>query len=48
MCTFACISFVQKVKGKKGNGISTPFRRVEGDVEVDPRLADNSFEAKVN
>ena len=37
----------QKSKGKKGNGLSTPFRRIEGDVEVDPRLVDNSFEAKV-
>lgn len=36
-------------KGGKGNGTgtSTPFRRVEGDIKVDPRLVDNSFEAKV-
>ena len=24
----------------------TPFRRVGGDISVDPRLQDNSFEAK--
>ena len=35
-------------KGKKGNGATTPFRRVEGDIDVDPRLVDNSFEAKVS
>ena len=49
-CIYLCVFFLQKVKGgkgKKGNGVSTPFRRVEGDVEVDPRLVDNSFEAKV-
>ncbi len=46
-----CVVLFQKVKGgksKKGNGVSTPFRRVEGHVEVDPRLVDNSFEAKVS
>ena len=44
------VILLQKAKGgkaKKGNGISTPFRRIEGDIEVDPRLVDNSFEAKV-
>ena len=46
-----CVFLLQKVKGgkgKKGNGVSTPFRRVEGDIDVDPRLVDNSFEAKVS
>ena len=46
-----CVFLLQKVnggKGKKGNGVSTPFRRVEGDINVDPRLVDNSFEAKVS
>ena len=29
-----------------GVGVVTPFRRVGEDVSVDPRLQDNSFEAK--
>ena len=44
---YVFVFLLQKGKGKKGNGVSTPFRRVEGDVKVDPRLVDNSFEAKV-
>lgn len=34
---------------QKKRKISEPFRRVrEDDIEVDPRLANNSFEAKVS
>ena len=51
MWYYVHVFLLQKVKGgkaKKGNGVSTPFRRVEGDIQVDPRLVDNSFEAKVS
>lgn len=34
----------QKVKSTSAG--STPFRRVPADTRVDPKLADNSFEAK--
>ena len=32
---------------KKSKTANTPFRRVQGDVQVDSKVADNSFEAKV-
>lgn len=42
-CVTACL------QGKKGKGrvSKMPFRRVSDNIEVDPRLMDNSFEAKV-
>jgi len=36
---------LQKAKTKAPN---TPFRRVQGDIHVDSKVADNSFEAKVH
>ena len=36
-----------KHKQKKSVGV-VPFKRVNEDVLVDPRLQDNSFEAKVS
>ena len=37
-----------KNKRKKMKDQTTPFRRVDDNVDVDPNLIDNSFEAKVN
>ena len=41
------VLFEQNKKKRHSSGNAAPFRRVSDVMEVDPRLQDNSFEAKV-
>lgn len=38
----------KKNKQRKTKDQTTPFRRVDDNVDINPKLTDNSFEAKVN
>jgi len=44
--TPATFPAAKKQKAAKTKAPNTPFRRVQGDIHVDSKVADNSFEAK--